>query len=191
MGRDKALLPFGDPPLANWMAEKVRAACGNVTLVGSSAKYSGLGVFLIEDAYPEQGPLAGIHAALRYSTAQYNLIVGCDMPYVSTDFLAWLLESAQKSGADVTIPESEGFEYEPLCAVYATRCLGAVEEALNRKDRAIRNLLGRLQVRVVLTAEWRVFDQHGKMFRNLNTAGDYESARAELLTDRGRSRSLS
>ena len=185
MGGDKGLLPFGSTPLVSWIADRVRTACGNVTLVGSESKYSGLGYPVIEDTYHERGALAGIHAALLHSSAQYNLIVGCDMPYLSAEFLRWLVDSARRYDADVTVPESESFGYEPLCAVYAARSRSAVEDGLIRNERAIRDMLGRLRVQVIPVAEWKPFDPDGKLFRNLNTPEEYESACTDLLAGTG------
>ena len=69
---DKALLPFGDRPLAVHMAERVKSVCGNATLVGPRARYAHLGLPLVEDIYPEAGPLGGLHAALSNSDGAWS-----------------------------------------------------------------------------------------------------------------------
>jgi len=176
MGRDKALLEWHERPLAVWMAELVKRACGNVTLVGPAEKYSGLGFPLIEDVFEGQGPLGGIHAALSHSKDRLSLIAGCDMPYLTAEFLRFLLEVARKSGADAVVPESETRRLEPLCAVYATACRPAVEEALRNGYRKISQALERLRLRRVTCAEWRPLDPQRRLFRNLNTPQDYEAA---------------
>jgi len=187
MGRDKALLPFGGRPLAVWIAERVKEVCGAVTLVGSRVKYSGLGLPVVEDTFSGQGPLAGIHSALLHSIARFNLVVGCDMPYLSTAFLKRLLEIAQSGEADVVVPESEAFGYEPLCAVYTGACLAAMEEALQAgqgppsRQNKISRVFARLRVRAVGPQEWLPYDPSGTLFRNVNTPEDYERAQAELL----------
>ncbi len=180
MGRDKALLPFADRPLAAWMAELVKGVCGEVSLVGSRAKYSGLGFPVIEDIFRDSGPLAGIHAALAHSDAPFSLIVGCDMPNLSPDFLNRLLEIAMEGDSDAVVPESEAFGYEPLCAVYSRNCLPRIEEALRNGERKASSIFPRLRVRPVMCREWRAFDPLGKLFQNLNTLEDYEQARMKL-----------
>jgi molybdopterin-guanine dinucleotide biosynthesis protein A len=34
---------------------------------------------VIEDIFPEKGPLSGIFSGLKYSTTFYNLVIGLDM----------------------------------------------------------------------------------------------------------------
>lgn len=188
MGQDKALLPFGNMPLLIWMAERVQAVCEQVSLVGDGNTYSGWVYPVIEDIFPGQGPLAGIHTVLAHSDAPLNLVVGCDMPYLSPEFLSLLLEIARKGNFDAVVPESESFGCEPLCAVYTPACRAPVEEALQSHQRQTRDVFDRLRVRRVARQEWQPYDPHGKLFCNLNTREDYEQACGELL---GNSRSSS
>lgn len=181
MGQDKALLPFGEQPLAVWIAERVQKVCGVVSLVGDPAKYAAWGFHVIEDVIPNQGPLGGIHAALAHSDAPFTLVVGCDMPYLSPEFLEHLLQIAQESEADAVVPESGEFYYEPLCAVYTPACLPPIEEALRKERRKISDVFRRLRLRRVRGEEWKPYDPDGRLFQNLNTPEDYEQARRELL----------
>ena len=86
MGRDKARLPFrGGDLVERGGRARWRRAAGNVTLVGHSELPA------IPDRYPGEGPLGGILTALHHTSADWNLIVACDMPEVSADFLGELL----------------------------------------------------------------------------------------------------
>lgn len=176
MGQDKALLTFGNLPLAARIANLVQSVCGGVTLVGSRAKYSSLGFPVIEDIFPNQGPLGGIHSALTHAHAPRSLIVGCDMPHLSSGFLELLLEIARDAEADAVVPETDSAGYEPLCAVYTQACLPPLEEALRNGQRKISHLLDQLRIRRVTPREWQLFDPHGKLFCNLNTPEEYTEA---------------
>src|SRR5215471_2768618 len=98
MGRDKALLEIEGSRLICRVAEAVAGAAGSVTIVGDPEKYGSLGYPVCEDVFRGCGPLAGVHAALAASVADWNLLVACDMPDVEPGFLTELLEQAERSG---------------------------------------------------------------------------------------------
>lgn len=182
MGEDKALLPFGGRPLGVWVAERVRQVCGKVVVVGDPTKYAGWGFPVARDIFADSGPLGGIHAALCHSEADLNLVVGCDMPYVSPEFLEHLLQIAAETQADAVVPISAEYGYEPLCAVYKPSCLDRVEQALHAGHRRISEVFSALELRTVPPAEWQPYNPPGRLFQNLNTREDYEQALRELLT---------
>jgi len=182
MGEDKALLPFGGRPLGAWVAERVRQVCGKVAVVGDPTKYAGWGFPVARDLFADAGPLGGIHAGLSHSEADLNLVVGCDMPYLSREFLERLLEIAGETEADAVVPISPEYGYEPLCAVYKPSCLARMEQALQAGRRRISEVFPELRLRTVPPAEWQPYDLQGRLFQNLNTREDYEQALRELLT---------
>src|SRR6266566_1257366 len=113
MGRDKARLPYRGGTLAEWVARQVELAAQSATLVGNPVGNVELGG--IPDLYPGQGPLGGILTALHHSATDWNLIVACDMPEVSAEFLGALLAAAEGSGADALLPRGPSGQPEPLC----------------------------------------------------------------------------
>jgi molybdopterin-guanine dinucleotide biosynthesis protein A len=137
MGRDKAMLPFGGRPLAAHVASVVRDAAGSATLVGDPARHAGLGFELISDLLPGCGPLGGIHAALRHSRSEWNLIVACDMPGLSVPLLRELLEAAAGGSAGVLLPAAAPGRPEPLCGVWRRDVADGLEEALARGVRKV------------------------------------------------------
>ena len=102
------------------VAAAVARAAGNVTLVGHAELPA------IPDRYPGEGPLGGILTALHHTSADWNLIVACDMPEVSAAFLAELLARAMRSRADVLLPCGPDGLPQPLCAVYHRRALACL-----------------------------------------------------------------
>ena len=183
MGEDKALLSFGGRPLGAWAGERLRRVCGKVAVVGDPAKYSAWGFPVIQDVFQEAGPLGGIHAALFDSDAELNLVVGCDMPYLTPQFLERLLAMAEETDSDAVVPVSPQYGYEPLCAVYKPSCLPLMEQALGSGRRRISEVFPELRLRTVSPEEWQPFDARGRLFQNLNTRNDYEQACRDLLAD--------
>ncbi len=147
MGRDKALLHYHGVPLAAYVAGKVREAAGSAVLVGDPARYGRLGFPAIEDVMRGCGPLGGIYAALVHSTADWNLIVACDMPRIHTAMLAGLVEGAERAGADCFIPAGAG-GIEPLCAVYHRRAAARIGEALAHGVRKVAEAVAGLDAAI-------------------------------------------
>lgn len=160
MGRDKARLPFRGGNLVSAVAAAVASAAGNVTLVGHPELPA------IPDRYPGQGPLGGILTALHHTSADWNLIVACDMPEVSGAFLAVLLARAMRSRADVLLPLGPDALPQPLCAVYRRRARGVMEDHFARGVRRVTEALAGLDVESLAIAELL-------HFQNVNTPEDW------------------
>jgi molybdenum cofactor guanylyltransferase len=160
MGRDKARLPFRGGDLVSTVAAAVAGAAGNVTLVGHSELPA------IPDRYPGEGPLGGILTALRHTSADWNLIVACDMPKVSAEFLGELLAKAMRSPADVLLPCGPDGLPQPLCAVYHRRALSALEEHFRRGERKVTAAFAGVPVERLAVAEL-------SYFQNVNTPEDW------------------
>lgn len=176
-GSDKALALWRGRPLALWVAERVRAVAGSVALVGNPEKYAGLGLPVIPDAVEGFGPLAGVAAALGHTRAAWNLIVACDMPHLTREFLASLLSAAQDLAGDVLLPVGRRGRGEPLCAVYSKRAAGPIAAAVEAGVHKMSDGLAGLRVRRWPFRAYASFDRDGLLFANLNTPADLEAAR--------------
>ena len=169
MGRDKALLPFHGGPLAGAVARAVEQAAGSAVIVGR-AEFPGYPA--IPDLYPGEGPLGGILTALAHSPAEWNLVVACDMPAITADFLASLLHRARKSGRDALIPSGPAGRPEPLCAVYRSTARGPLEREFARGVRKVMAAVAALDAAAYTVAEVA-------QFQNVNTPEDWAGYAAE------------
>jgi molybdopterin-guanine dinucleotide biosynthesis protein A len=177
MGRNKAALELGGVPMLVRMAQLVEAASGAAaTVVGNLNGADSHGRTVIADEWPGAGPLGGIATALRSSNMPWNLIVACDLPYLTKQWLEFLVARALASQADAVVPTNTRGA-EPLCAVYHRRCETAIRAALERGVRKVTDGLTDLLVELIDPFEWKAFDSDGLLFKNMNTPEDYEEAR--------------
>lgn len=175
-GSDKALLAVQGGQLAARVADAVVAAVGEVSLVGSPAKYAALGFRVIPDVIAGAGPLGGILAALEDSEHEWNLIAACDMPRVRADFLKFLIHRAAQSQADVVLPLNREGLPEPLCAAYRRGASSAFRKRLETGVYKITKAFEGLNV-VELGADlYAEFDPDGRLFANINTLPDAREA---------------
>jgi molybdopterin-guanine dinucleotide biosynthesis protein A len=182
MGRDKGLLELGGVPLILRTARLLEPFVSDVTIVGSPRRYAALGLSAIEDdAYAQGrdksrcGPLAGIATALAATNARWNLILACDLPYLSAEWIDWLLSRAMRSRGEAVVPQTER-GMEPLAAVYRRECGAPIAAALAGGVRKVSDAIKRCRVDLVYAHEWRRIDRSGLILRNMNSPGDYEEA---------------
>ena len=179
MGRDKALLELDGAPLILRVARLVESVAGTPVVVGAPERFTALSLRVVADDWPVAGPLGGIATALRVSSARWNLIVACDLPYLTKAWLESLVGRALLSDADAVLPMNERGA-EPLCAMYQSRGGPAIRAALERGTRKVTDGLAGLRVENIEPAEWKAFDSEGLLFKNMNSPADYEEAKARL-----------
>ena len=172
MGRDKALLQFHGRPLAAAVAESVASAAGSAVLIGNPALAAVTGLPVLPDLFPGEGPLGGIVTALRFTTADWNLVVACDMPALTAAFLSVLFQAAEACDPDVLLPVSPAGRPEPLCAVWNRRALPPLEAAFAAAVRKVTAALAGLRV-----VRYRVTEI--TPLQNVNTPEDWSGYAAE------------
>lgn len=174
MGRDKALLEIDGEPLLSKVVRSLRTVCAEVLLVGGDpARFEQLDLPArwIADPVADKGPLAGILAALEAAAPNRVLVVGCDMPFVSTGVVAALAEAPHDCLA-FAYPSGDGLE--PLLAVYTPECREPLRAALAVDDLSARRFLERVGARPLPPDVVDRLDPEHRAATNLNTPDDIE-----------------
>ena len=134
---------------------------------------------LVPDEDPGAGPLAAIAAGMRAAPADLYLVASCDIPLVTSELLQYLVDNAGDGDAVVPVVAAGR---EPLCAVYARRCLPAINRALNSGQRRVDSFYGDVQVRWVGETELAKFGSPERLFFNVNTPDDLAQARQMIAS---------
>jgi molybdopterin-guanine dinucleotide biosynthesis protein A len=177
----------GTPLLARLCA-MLREVASAVTIVGSVEKYGGLAGKCVADQWPGEGPLGGIITALATTSqadakCRWNLIVGCDMPFLTQQWLAYLVERTAASPGEVVVPQSK-HGLEPLCACWRTSAYLPLLRLFEQGARKITEAMKHLRMEVLDETHWKRFDSAGRLFWNMNTPADYDEARRILEVGR-------
>jgi molybdopterin-guanine dinucleotide biosynthesis protein A len=183
-GKDKALVELGGKTMLAQTTKLVASVCSEAIIVAAEGKYPDAPAPLLPDRWPGQGPLGGIltalqSSALRGSEASWNLIVSCDMPFLTRGWLEFLCQRAERSGAQVVVAESAN-GLEPLCACWKTASTPGVQAAFNSGVRKVTEAMKRLPMEVLDAPVWKRFDTDNRLFWNMNTPADYEEAKRIL-----------
>ena len=184
MGRAKGLLELGGEPIILRTARLVEPLVSSVTVIGPAQPYRRLGLSTTPDRIPGvrrieafQGPLAGILTALGASSSRWNLILACDLAYLSREWLGRLLSRARQSKAQAFLPRTpQGLE--PLAAVYRLDGYEQLAKVFQEGIRKVTDALDRISVETVIPEELGGIEEPGQVLKNMNTPEDLAAAAA-------------
>ncbi len=140
MGRNKALLPIDGIPLLERLSGCLRELTDEVILSASDpSAYAFLRLPFVPDRFRDQGPMAGLHAAMLHTTRPCVLLLACDLPRVSQALLRCMIR--QRPGFDIVLPVTAGGRPHPVCAVYRRTCLSTIVRNLQTGENRLISLL--------------------------------------------------
>ncbi len=174
MGADKAFVTLDGRTLLARALDVARSATSEVRIVGDPAKFAPFAP-VVEDVFRNCGPLAGIHAALRASHTELNLILAVDVPFVSPALLQYLISRARNSASATVAVAKAGGGWQPLCAVYRREFADAAEQSLRAGHYKIDTLFKAMNTQAITEEELEEAGFSPKIFRNLNTPEDLET----------------
>ena len=170
MGRDKAMLPYGDGTLLQTLIDRFGAFGPVGVSLDRSGRFPFEGAAELVDRFPGAGPMNGVVSGFRETGEDELLLTAVDLPY--GDPALALRLSALRGGADACVVRRSPEEIEPLFAVYGRSCLSAAEDCLKEGRRSLRALFERIDVRYARPEELPGFDLD-RIFTNVNTPEEY------------------
>jgi molybdopterin-guanine dinucleotide biosynthesis protein A len=170
MGSDKGLLDVGGKKIIERIIEELKQAVEEIIIISNGDKYDYLGYKIYSDIIKDCGPMGGIHTALTYSITERNLIISCDMPFVSKNILKAIIEYSDK--CEIAIPEHDNGTMEPLCAIYSKSCIGKFEKLLKKGEFKLKNSLKYFIVNKINFTQKKL---SGNEFLNINTPEEYQT----------------
>jgi molybdenum cofactor guanylyltransferase len=192
-GEDKALVKLNGKTMLERTGKLLESVCDDVTIVSAPGRYNESRWPVLADRWPSEGPLGGILTALHsidpFSDANlakdkqhdcpFALILSCDMPFLTQEFLRFLMDRAIHSEAQVIVPECSE-RLEPLSASWCVGALEALQAAFDAGVRKVTEAMKHVPIEVLDESAWKRFDSDGRLFWNMNTPEDYEGARRIL-----------
>ncbi len=175
MGTDKSMLPIKGKPLIETICEQLRGSFDQILISANEVdKFAFLGLEVVPDKVPEQGPLMGIASALEASVNELNLVVACDIPKINMACINRMLTEAIESQADIVVPTTGEEKYEPLFAIYRKSALEAINKTLSSGKRKITDVFTLCTVKHIELddTDWLI---------NLNTMAEYEEFQKKLI----------
>lgn len=167
MGRDKALLPFGnEESLAAYQYHKLGRFFGQVYLSTKEDKFS-FDAPLIYDIAKESSPLVALISAFETLQCDELFVLGVDIPFVGEEIIRRLYAHRDAAHDAVIAKSPQGLQ--PLCGFYRKSILPTARAHLQEDIHKLQHLLRKADT-LALPIESET------AFRNLNTPEEYRSA---------------
>jgi len=175
MGRDKALLPWGETDLLDHALARLRAVASDVRILcGPGKRYLDRGLPVEPDLALDAGPLAGILTGLLAAAGRPGLFLAVDLPHVPVGLLRWLVERVESCDAVVPVlPRGP----EPLCAAYGPGCLEPIRRRMAAGDFKMTGFWPDVRVLRLGVTELAAFGDPADLFLNLNAPTDLRNSR--------------
>lgn len=173
MGRDKALIEVDGTAMVLRVVAALRAGgCEQVVAIGGDrAVLQALGLPVIDDRFPGEGPLGGVITALASLSGEAVVVASCDLPHLTggtvgsllSALAVWSDDGRPDAGRpDVALAVTD--RLHPTCAAWQHRALPALQQAFDAGERRLLAALGALHVAQI--------QADAQDLANVNTPGD-------------------
>lgn len=182
-GGDKCLLPLGVQTLLQRSIERAQPQVGTLLLSanGNALRFARTRLKVVADQYPDNpGPLAGIHAALKWMQEhqpdeEWLASFACDTPFFPRDLVTRLQTVAVASDARLALACSGG-RVHPVFGLWHASLLKPIEEQLQSGESPRLQDWVSAQKPVEVDFAFEGLDP----FFNINTPQDLYAAEAQL-----------
>lgn len=184
MGQDKGSMIIQDKPMIKHILSTLNHHINEAVIVLNDqtriAKYSefidskdySFKLFFIEDEIKDKGPLPGIMTGLGKITSEYALVLPCDSPYVSAEYITAIFKEIDENYQAIVPfhdPDNKIKTSEPLHSVYNRNIIPEIEGLIDGDVLHIKGLIEKIDTKFVLIDNKKI---EKKEFRNLNRPSD-------------------
>ena len=136
MGTDKGFLMLNNKPFVQYSIDALTPLVSKIIIVSDNPDYDILGFKRVNDLTKNAGPVAGICSGLEASSTDYNLILSCDIPLITSHVLEKLITNIDTNSEIIQV-ESQG-KSMPLIALYKKQVTPIFNTFLKNNERRLR-----------------------------------------------------
>ncbi|WP_292600146.1 molybdenum cofactor guanylyltransferase [Methanobrevibacter sp. UBA212] len=184
MGQDKGSMIIQDKPMIKHILATLNHQINEAIIVLNDTKrierYSEFinpkdytyKITFVEDKIKNKGPMPGIMTGLYEIKGDYALILPCDSPYVSKNYINTIFEEIDENYQAI-VPyhndENKLKTSEPLHSIYHKSIIPEIENLISNDVLHIKGLIEKIDAKFVLIDNKKI---EKKEFRNLNRPQD-------------------
>ena len=142
MGRDKALLPFGEfSSLSEYQYIRLKPLFDKVYLSAKENKFE-FEAEIIYDIYKEYNPLNALISAFKTTKSDAIFMLSVDMPLLEIDSINSLIQAYKdNSGNYSSFSMASNLGVEPLATIYTRGLLDIAEDMYKECNYKMKNLI--------------------------------------------------
>ncbi len=165
MGQDKGLKLHNGKPFIKHIINAIQSITNEILIITSSVDYKVFDYHCIPDLIPNQGPVGGIDTGLKYTKTEKNLVLSCDVPFVTSAVLNNLISEYEPNYDVIT------YEDIPLITLYSKSAERNFFESIEKKRLSLRKTLSTLKVKSIPIGQ-----SIEPYVKNINTPQQYKEA---------------
>ena len=184
MGQDKGSMIIQDKPMIKHILSTLNHQINEAIIVLNDQKrIEKYGEFInpsdysytitfVEDTIKNKGPMPGIMTGLSCINSDYALILPCDSPYVSQNYINTIFKENDGKHQAVVPYHDENLKLktsEPLHSIYNRNIIPIIENLIKEDVLHIKGLIEKIDTKFVLIDNKKI---EKKEFRNLNRPED-------------------
>ncbi len=170
MGFDKCFLEYKNITFVERALKLLSNISDKIILSSNNHLFEKFKAEIVSDLFKDIGPISGIYSSLLKSKTETNILIPCDLPYLTTELLNFLLNKSADFDAVVPVFNQKA---EPLVGVYKKSLLPKIEEKIIQKQYKILSLLE--NSKTLFFPIHKNLDFYSEnLFDNINTIEDFE-----------------
>lgn len=129
-------------------------------------------ITFLEDKIKNKGPMPGIMTGLSQIKGEYGLILPCDSPFVSPNYITTIFSQIDNDYQAIVPYHDEKNKLktsEPLHSIYNKNIISEIEKLVDEDTLHIKGLIEKVETKFVLIDNEKI---EKKEFRNLNRPED-------------------
>lgn len=167
MGQDKGMMLLEGKPMLLYLTDMLQEDGYSFTLIANREEYKKLGFQAVRDIVPDKGPMGALHTAFHYTSKQYVLLLGCDMPFLPAAAVSRMIQAI---GNEQVIVAEIMTKINPLCAVYHRALKDKTASCIAENKLKMQDLVLQSNHRIVAMDD--LINQYPAAFFNFNEPKD-------------------
>jgi molybdopterin-guanine dinucleotide biosynthesis protein A len=165
MGSDKGLVLLNGKPMISYIIEILKKMQIPIIIISNNDVYKQFGLPVFTDVIKEKGPLGGIYTGLINSETESNIIVSCDVPFLSDRILGLLIN--KDNDYPISVVQSNG-KTHPLIGVYSKKIVKKLFDTILMEKLKVRSFIEEFPLNIIELDKQEILEYENEI-RNINT----------------------